>query len=348
MKEIELKIDVSASANIGIPAHTAVTVFVPDEPLCERSVVCFAFPGAGYNRRYFALDLDNEQGGEAAYHTARGWIFVACDHLGVGDSTVPEGNALSYENVARANLATVNAVMEKLHSGTLSPAITAIKSAVKLGIGQSMGGCFTVVLQGQHAPFDGIATLGYSAIHTVVPNAPGKPQPQWPWMVRGSNLDQPLIVNQAAMAKAEQTVMGKEDLQAAEGESEHPFGWSFHYDDVAPELVTTDLNAKNPDGSVPYWRSTTTPPCAIQMVSPGTVAPEAAVISVPVMVVAGERDVVPEPMREPTAFQSANDVSVFVCPKMGHMHNFATTRQLLWSRLHHWGSAVAEGVRLAN
>lgn len=346
MQIFELTIDVSEAAGLPSKAHTAVTVYMPDAPLCERPVVCFAFPGGGYNRRYFALDLVGEAGGEAAYHTARGWIFVACDHLGVGDSTVPEGNVLSYENVARANLATVNTVMEKLTTGSLSTSVAAIKDAVKLGIGQSMGGCFTVVLQGQHAPFDGIATLGYSVIHTVIPSAPGKPQAQWPWLVRGSDLDQPLIVNQTAMANAEKTVMGKEDLQSEQGQSEHPFAWSFHYDDLPPELVAIDLNAKNADGSLPYWRSATTPPCAIQMVSPGTVAPEAAVISVPVLVVAGERDVLPNPMREPSAFQSANDVSVFVCPKMGHMHNFASTRHLLWSRLHHWGSAVAESVSL--
>jgi pimeloyl-ACP methyl ester carboxylesterase len=346
MQSIELTIDVTEAVNLGISAHTAATVYLPDEPVTERPIVCFAFPGGGYNRRYYALDLANELGGQAAYHTSRGWIFVSCDHLGVGDSTVPEGNVLSYEHVANANLATVNAVMEKLQQGNLAESIAPITDAVKIGIGQSMGGCFTVVLQGQHAPFDGIATLGYSAIHTVVPAAPGKPQPQWPWMVRGSDPEQPLIVNQAAMAKAEQAVTGEEDLQAADGEQEHPFAWSFHYDDVPAELVAVDLHGKNADGSLPYWRSATTPSCAIQMVSPGTVAPEAAVITVPVLVVAGERDVVPEPKREPQAFQSANDVSVFVCPRMGHMHNFASSRQLLWSRLHYWGSGVAEACAL--
>jgi hypothetical protein len=27
---------------------------------------------------------------------------------------------------------------------------------------------------------------------------------------------------------------------------------------------------------------------------------------------------------------------------MGHMHNFASTREILWSRIHHWGDHVAE------
>jgi hypothetical protein len=49
----------------------------------------------------------------------RGWVYVACDHLGCGGSTIPEGNALNYENVARANDATVKAETQMLESGTL-------------------------------------------------------------------------------------------------------------------------------------------------------------------------------------------------------------------------------------
>lgn len=342
MHQVELTIDVTEAAGLGIPAHTAVTVYLPEGELSSPPVVCFGFPGGGYNRRYYSFDMPGcESGGEAGYHVQQGWIFVACDHLGVGDSTIPEGNALNYENVARANLASVETVMNKLESGQLLEGFAPVSNAVKLGIGQSMGGCFTIVLQGQHAPFDGIASLGYSAIHTVVPSRPGAPQAQWPWIPRGSNLDAPLIVNQAAMAAAQKTVMGKEDLKGSGAEGEHPFAWSFHYDDVPADMVAIDLNAKNPDGSLPHWRSTTTPPCAIQMVAPGTVAPEAAAISVPVLVAVGERDVVPDPWQEPKAFKSAIDVTVFVCPRMGHMHNFASTREAFWQRLHHWGTGVA-------
>ena len=67
-------------------------------------------------------------GGQAGWHAERGWIFVACDHLGVGDSSLAD------------------------------PAV--------LGIGQSMGGCLTVVQQARHESYDGVGVLGYSAIHT--------------------------------------------------------------------------------------------------------------------------------------------------------------------------------------
>src|SRR3546814_11259970 len=70
---------------------------------------------------------------------------------------------------------------------------------------------------------------------------------------------------------------------------------------------------------LPAWRSATTPSCGVHMVAPGAVALEAAAITVPVLVAVGERDVVPDPWMEPKAFKSAHDVSVFVCPRMGHI-----------------------------
>jgi hypothetical protein len=47
----------------------------------------------------------------------------------------------------------------------------------------------------------------------------------------------------------------------------------------------------------------------------------------------GERDVCHPPAEEVAALKSATDISVLVVPQMAHMHNFATTRTLLWERL---------------
>ncbi|HXY94740.1 MAG TPA: hypothetical protein VEP49_19915, partial [Acidimicrobiia bacterium] len=93
-------VDLGTVADLPGRQHTAVTVFTPD-PLPDELVVAFGFPGGGYNRRYFDLPvaLDGElaaelpgPGGssEARWHAARGWCFVACDHLGVGDSSRPD------------------------------------------------------------------------------------------------------------------------------------------------------------------------------------------------------------------------------------------------------------------
>jgi pimeloyl-ACP methyl ester carboxylesterase len=340
---IELVIDVTEAVGIGEPAHTAVTVHLPAGPLADPPVVCFAFPGGGYSRRYYALDARGyEPGGQARYHTDRGWIFVACDHLGFGDSTIPAVDVLDYDNVAIGNLVTVEAVLDQLRAGELIEEARDVQP-VLLGLGQSMGGCFTIVLQGRHAPFDGIGVLGYSAIHTVVPSRPGTPPAVWPWIARGDDLAAPKPYNSAALAAAASVLADEDSLRAAADTAEHPFAWSFHYDDVDPDVVAEDLFAgTDPDRPLPSWRSATTPGCGIYMVAPGTVALEAASITVPVLSATGERDVVPDPWMEPKAFKSCADITVYVCPRMGHMHNFATTRQQLWQRTHSWGTGVAQ------
>lgn len=344
-KPIELRIDVTEAAGLGSPAHTAVTVFLPDGDIADPPVVCFAFPGGGYCRRYFAFDMpDSAGGGEAGFHTARGWIFVACDHLGFGDSTVPEGNALSYETIAAANHATVTEVMKQLEAGSLAEGFAQVTGATKLGLGQSMGGCFTIVAQGQLGTFDAIGILGYSGIHTVVPTRPGTPPSVWPWVRRGSSLDAPHIMNAAALEAGAGRQLGKQsDIEGAVLQGEHPFQWSFHYDDEPADIVAKDMAAlANLGGPLPEWRSASTPPCGLYMVAPGTVATEVASITVPVLVAVGERDVVPDPFAEPKAYKSSSDVSVYICPRMGHMHNFAHTRFQFWQRIHAFGQGVAD------
>ena len=343
---IELRIDVTDAAGLGIEAYTAATVYLPDAgQLSKPAVVCFAFPGGGYCRRYFSFDMPGSSGGgEAGWHVARGWIFVECDHLGFGDATIPEGNALNYDNTAAGNRATVDETMRRLELGTVLDGYPPVGDATKLGIGQSMGGCYTIVLQGQFGTFDGVASLGYSAIHTVVPSRPGTTPGVWPWIARGSDLDNPTILNQAALARAAGSALVDQDrLQNLAAAGENPLAWAFHYDDVPPDVVALDMAAGTGglDGPLPVWRSATTPPCAIYMVAPGTVALEAASITVPVLVAVGERDVVPDPWMEPKAFKSANDITVFVCPRMAHMHNFAGTREMFWRRIHSWGTSVA-------
>jgi alpha-beta hydrolase superfamily lysophospholipase len=335
LEPIELQIDVTNHVDLGMAAHTAATVFLPEPgELVDPPVVCFAFPGGGYSRRYFSFDMPEDAGGgQAGWHVARGWIFVACDHLGFGDSTVPEGNVLNYDNVALGNKATVEAVMERLARADLVDDYPSIHQAVKLGIGQSMGGCFTIVLQGQHGTFDAIASLGFSGIHTLVPGRPGGPSIPWPWFLRGADLETSPPLNAAALVPG--------DGQAAQpAMDEHPFQWAFHYDDEPADIVAADM-AANTGGALPPWRSATTPACGTYMVAPGTVATEAAAINVPVLLAMGERDVVPNPWMEPFAFRSSPDITLFVCPRMAHMHNFASTRHRFWARIHAWGSGVA-------
>ena len=93
---------------------------------------------------------------------------------------------------------------------------------------------------------------------------------------------------------------------------------------------------------MPEWGTPLAPPVAAQMVSAGVIAHEASLISAPVFLGVGERDIVPDLRLEPRAYENCDDITLFRCPRMAHMHNFAPTREELWARVHAWGEGIAD------
>lgn len=312
-KPIDLRIDVSSVTGLDGPLHTAASIFMPDlDRLASSPMVAFGFPGAGYSRRYYSFDLPGASlGGQAGHHvTEHGWIFVACDHLGVGDSSIPDMALTTFETVVAANGATVDHVLALLGAGDVAPDVPALADPVCLGIGHSMGGCLTVKLQGTAPRFDGVAVLGYSAIHSVVPRRDAPPL-----TFDGDGFDE---------------------------NRDNTLRWAFHWDDVPDEIARSDV-AGFPvrDGHLPEWASATLPGCVVSMPTRGVIAAEAAEIRTPVFVGAGERDIVPDIHAEASAYSKARDVTLFEQPLMAHMHNFSSHRTRLWDRIGAWGDAVA-------
>src|SRR5262245_17927098 len=123
-ESIDLTVGVTDAAGLGEPLTTAVTVTLPDpvdRDAAARPIVCFAFPGGGYSRQYFTFDMPGASGGgQAGWHAARGWVFVSCDHLFVGESSLPaEPDKLTLEILAAANASTVAGVLARLAAGTV-------------------------------------------------------------------------------------------------------------------------------------------------------------------------------------------------------------------------------------
>jgi pimeloyl-ACP methyl ester carboxylesterase len=330
--DLQLQVDVTGPADLGEPAHVALTVTVPDA-LGTEPIVCFAKPGAGYSRRYFTEDLPGPaSGAQADWHAERGWVFVSVDHLGVGDSSQHDSERLTYTPVAAASHAAEAEVLQRLAAGTLVDGLPKVERPVTIGIGQSMGGSLTVVQQGRYHGYDGIGVLGYSAVHTHPPTAPGAPPLVMAWLPRDAMPSGGVFTNGPALAELDPAlVAGPADM-----------AWGFHYDDVDPDLVRRDLEdfpARR--GNVPPWGSGTVPmTIALWCVTPGGVAAEAAAIRCPVLVALGERDVLVDPRGEPRAYMSSPSVDLFICPRMGHMHNFAGTRELFWRRIEAWADWV--------
>ena len=315
----------SKACGLGEKLETAVTVFAPEPGhIADPPIVLFGFPGGGYGRGYYAIEQAGHSNyNQAAYHVGRGAIVVACDHLGVGDSSQPSDPAsLTFENIAAANHATVTEVMGRLRAGNLVRGLGPLEDAHAVGMGQSMGGCFLIVQQGNHATFEAIAVLGFSAIQTVLPTPPGHDEVTGPQIERGERIEE-----------LDSTV--PTDI----------FRYGFHLDDVPSDIVDLDLDGYPARPHMPMWGSATVPLCAVTMLSPGVIAAEAARVTVPVLVGVGERDVVPDPQAEPGAYPASTDVTVYVQPRAAHMHNFAGTRRLLWDELDAWARKATSPAR---
>jgi hypothetical protein len=353
VKTVELRIDVTNAVDFGEPAHVAASVVLPDPAdLPRQPVVCFAKPGGGYSRCYYTYALPGPaEGAQADFHVARDWIFVALDNLGSGESSVHQSAALNFANVTGAALAAEQEVLLRLANGLLEPGYPAVLQPVRLGIGQSTGGSLTIVQQARYDCYDGIGVLGFSAVHSHPATPPGGVPIVTPWFSRDVPPDAPGgIINAAAVAAASGA-----DAETAGDAAWAALAWGFHYDDVPQDVVEQDLahyegigegvlaGARPPRERDPApWNSYTTPNDATRFtLTPGAVAPEAAAVAVPVLSAMGERDLVVDPLGEARAFRSAPSFDLFVCPRMGHMHNFAGTRALFWERIHRFGEWCA-------
>lgn len=349
MQELEQQIDVTDAAGLGERAHIAVTITLPDPArMPPVPFLCFAKPGGGYSRGYYTHDLPGPgTGAEASWHAARGWIFISVDHLGVGASSLHPGATLDFARLARTAQAAEDEIVRRLAEGTLADGFPTVRDTVRIGIGQSMGGCMTIVQQGRHHCYDGVGVLGYSAIHTSPYHHRSDPS-LMPWFGRDTLLSDPLT-----LLNPDSVALGQPNGTPGDGVGDRMMR-NFHYDDVPEDVAVADLAHFNRPGHLQGdahaghrpapWHSFTFPnPVAPATLTPGIIAPEAAAIRVPVLAAFGERDVSREPKDEPKAYFSSSAIDVFVCPRMGHMHNFASTRELFWERIDSW----AEWVRVA-
>ncbi|WP_321916107.1 hypothetical protein [Paraburkholderia sp. J11-2] len=307
MKKIEERLEIGAVVGQEGIASIAVTIFLPDVSLLPaRPVVMFAFPGSGYSRGYFDLHMPGHSHySQAEYHCQKGCIFVAVDHLGVGESVVTNPEALRIEQVVQANHETVQAVLKRLASADVAPGFPRVVKPLCVGAGQSMGGAFVIAMQGRCRTFDAIAVLGYSVPRIAIPAKDG-------------------------FVFAEQ--MPTQD--------QYRFG--FHWDDEPEEVVRVDFAGGYPIRQVtPAFGSKTRPGEAIRFRIPNVLGEDAARIAQPVFLAFGERDVSLNPHADPASYTTSRDVSLNVISCMAHMHNFASTREILWSLLQAWVQRLA-------
>lgn len=326
MMRLERRIEVTEAAALGQTIEMTATIFLPDPAhLPSLPVAIFAAPGGGYSRAYFDLTFPNRTGySEAEYHSSRGFIYVAIDHVGVGESTIPDLSRISFDTLAATHDSCARQIAALLRQGALAEAFPACPDLFTIGMGQSMGGGVSILAQGSFSTFDAIAPCGVSALHTALPQR------------THAEFEQ-------GKARFDGVLSGEvrsHDTMTHEGVD---YIYPFHWEDVPSDIVHADMEGGYPVRSTaPVFGSLTIPHCAVQMMTPGCFKPYADRITSPVFIGLGERDTCPDPHAEPSAYPRSADVSLFVVPTMAHMHNFASTREQLWRRLHGWARLVSQ------
>jgi len=344
-RRVDLRIEVSSVVGFDHSATLAVTVLLPElERLPARPVVCFAKPGGGYSRGYYTCDLPGPvAGAQADFHAERGWIFVAMDNLGSGDSMLPANEQSDMAATVAAAQAAESEILARLANGVLEPGYPPVAQPVVIGIGHSTGALLTIVQQARHRLYDGVGVLGFSAVQSLPPTPPGGDPVVTAWFARDIPMGRPgALLNPEAVTSAAQGV--------GQSSAWNSITWSFHYDDVPAEVVEQDMahyeriaavvGEDEKPSSHPYY-SSVSPNVARYVLTPGIVALEAAALTVPVFSGIGVRDLVPDPRGEASAFRSAPSFDQFICPRLGHMHNFGGTRALFWERIHRFGEWAA-------
>jgi pimeloyl-ACP methyl ester carboxylesterase len=297
---IDLRIDVTAAASVGVEQTLAAWLFLPPPSSVNdstRLIICL--PGGTYDKRYYHLDIPGREGYSMAEHLAEaGHIVVSIDHWGVGESSrPPDASSLMPSPVAAVNHAACVELVRRTRNGTLDGGIHALPGVMSVGIGHSMGGMLTIVQQAAHRTHAQIAILGKSALRMHRTAEMG-------------NLEVPTLDPSMGYVLADRSALRR----------------VFYLDDVPDDVVAADSAALV---EVPVL-------LAAHTNSADVASAAAALIDVPVFLGVGERDTVADVHDEARLYPRSEDMTLFVLPGSGHCHNFATTRAVLWDRLVRW------------
>jgi pimeloyl-ACP methyl ester carboxylesterase len=296
-------------------------LFVPCSLANEKPhALLFCLPGGSYTKAYYHLLVEGypaEAYSFAHFMAERGFLVLAIDHLGVGESTRPDNDlAITMEVIAAANALVVEKVRHQLAEGSLAANVPPLPSLPVLGIGHSMGAQALIEQQSRVCDLDGLGLLG--------------------WSNQGINLGGTVenVADVAAIEEHEvsstegvlkQVIQNEQmnEMLAALRVSIRPF---FYAADVPIEVIQADEKLAVP---IPMG-------VALAPNDPQTLQLKTASIRVPIFLGNGTLDVAANFRAEPATYPHSSDITLFELAGSGHCHNFAPTRALLWDRLAWW------------
>jgi pimeloyl-ACP methyl ester carboxylesterase len=307
-------------------AHLCVDVFIPTgDVLREPAIAFFCVPGGGLNRRYFDLPVEGDVSFSFAVQMAsRGMITVAIDPLGVGGSSRPESGFDIVPDVATAALESLHrCISGELRAGSLAPSLLpALPKLLSVGVGHSLGGMMTVMQQAQFRSYDAVVLFGFGPV--------GMPE----------------VLSEEARAMAN-------DPQATRAHVVR-LAQAFHGEPY-PEVKSNGRGREifggraDPRAMHALRRVSDRLLATVSMFAmiPGSSAPEAAQIDVPLLLVVGDRDMCGPPHQSPASFPGSSDVTLLCLPDTGHSHFVFSSVSTLFPRLALWVEAVARSQEIS-
>jgi pimeloyl-ACP methyl ester carboxylesterase len=279
----------------------AADLYGPDAG--DPAAALFCFPGGGLDRRWFDLAAPGRSFARAM--TARGFAVVTIDSLGWGESSRPQdGFALVPEVIAAANARAVETLGEEL--AVRRPGLR------RVGVGHSLGALLAVVQQAEHESFDALVLLGAST--------------------RGLRV----VLSDEELAYADRPEAARAELVRLAKKRSNGEAWfalppaaraGAIFNGGADPAALAAMRAVACDvASVP----------ALFSMIPGSSAPWAARVRVPVFLGVGERDITGPPHELPAAFPASRDITLHVQPGAGHSHFAFATCDGLFERIARW------------
>jgi pimeloyl-ACP methyl ester carboxylesterase len=319
----ELALDVSAALPFeGEPILLSGSVHAPVADVPHAVLICWA--GGSYARGYWDMHIPGHPGYSFAEHlSARGFLVLAVDHLGVGASTKPaEGDRVNFETMSAAAAAFTDQVRALLARGAPELGGVALPDVPIFGVGHSLGAALTIATQADHRCYDAIVALGFT-------HGPKE-----------------ISVRAAGAAEAGGDAQGGAALQTAIAQARAFFGdaWDdtyglidraphhgwLHRPDVPDAVVAAD------DAQAAAWPRQ----AYVEALLAGHSATFARRVSCPVFLGFGDHDVPPVPHDDAGFYTASDDVTLCVLADSAHCHNFASTRTRLWDRIATWAISI--------
>ena len=314
----------SAALPFEKPSVLASTVHLPRPEGTRARAVLICWPGGSYARAYWDMQIPGHPGYSFADHmTARGFVVVAADHLGVGASSKPvDGDTVTFETMSAAAASFVTQISTMLAEGAPAFGGRPLPGVPVIGVGHSLGACLTVVTQARHRCYDAVALLGFTHGQKEVSVAAVG-------AAERDDVDEERV-RETAIEQAKAFFADTWDDIYASAPREPHHAW-LHDPDVPAAVIAADDAEASPWPRQAY----------VEALLAGHSARFAAELDCNVFIGFGDHDVPPVPHADVAYYPRSRDVTLYVLRNSAHCHNFASTRTQLWDRIGLWAGEQA-------